>query len=156
MRELSPTSATVDSISPIIAQMNDLLSDDRVRYGNNTLTNAILKKLEQIYQLPDDWDSYGSPSLSKEKCDIAREIIFSIVSDDIPEPAVVPAAGGGVQFEWDFEGRSLEIEVIDKNTIVYLKEDTQENMDADDFNPSNTNITGVVNRLIRWLMTGAE
>jgi len=112
-----------------------------------------LEKLESVYHLPDNWDSYDSPALSDELYENAKTFLNSIKALDVPELAVVPVSGGGVQFEWQHGGRELEIEFSLSDKVEYLKvfenEFKNEEMEEGDFLPQDA-ATG--RNLLRWLI----
>jgi hypothetical protein len=82
---------------------------------------AMIQRLVELSQLAGDWDSYGSPPPSVGATKVATEIVRSPHFDFLPTPMVAPVSGGGVQFEWEIEPRTLEIEVYDSGAVGYLK-----------------------------------
>jgi hypothetical protein len=80
-----------------------------------------IKKLFQLLALPHDWDSYGSPPPSEDAVTAAVRLILDIDLDYFVSSRVVPVSGGGVQLEWSFDSRELEIEINDEGAGEYLK-----------------------------------
>ena len=76
------------------------------------LENA-LKKIDTIRQLPQDWDSYGSPPPNPVLCDLAEKLLFDIGELDVPEPFIAPSSGGLIYIKMKFDRRELEIELDD-------------------------------------------
>jgi len=114
----------------------------------NTLSN-----LDTIKQLPDNWDSYGSPPLDAKLYNNAKFFLQWIFSQFIiPEPFVVPVAGGGVQFEWQSRGRELEIEFSEPDSIEYLL--VFEDNEMVEGSIKNIIDTRAINDLIEWMITG--
>lgn len=71
---------------------------------------AALRRLQQLTQLPDDWDGYGSPPVGQNDARLAQAFLEH-AGFDIPEPTVVPYQGGGLQIEWSTNDCYLEIDV---------------------------------------------
>lgn len=86
------------------------------------IKEALLKSVEKIETLKDDWDSYGSPSFSSEVCSSAKLVIeFLPISAFLCNPAIVPCGGGrGINIEFQKNSKELEIEVL-KSELEYLK-----------------------------------
>ena len=80
-----------------------------------------IKKLLQLLALPPDWDSYGSLPPSEAAVRAAVRLVLGIDLDYLASPHVVPVSGGGVQLEWSFDSRELEIEINDEGAAEYLK-----------------------------------
>ena len=117
---------------------------------------AALKRLEKVASLPDDWDGEGSPATDPEIVIAALDLIDRLVRHGltgVPAPFVCPIAGGGLQFEWTSPRRHLEIEFVDKQTLVFLRWDLQsgEEPEADELP-----VTAVqeVRELIEWFARG--
>jgi len=101
-----------------------------VRLPPNATTNAgyivwpiwltiTLKRLKEISDYSDNWDSYGSPRLSRKAISQAKGFLLSLPAE-IREPMTVPVPCGGIQFEWQGDGRELEIEIRPDGRIEYL------------------------------------
>lgn len=111
-----------------------------------------LKQLNIIYNLPSNWDSYGSPSLSRELFETALKFVKYIKGSFLEsEPDVVPVSGGGVQFEWQFGGRELEIEFSNKSMVEYLKVYEDESMEEDAFDVEK--MSEEFPKLFSWLFS---
>jgi hypothetical protein len=67
--------------------------------------------LERLRDLQEDWNSHGARQVSADAVAESIALLRDIVTDDLPEPAVVPTVDGGVQFEWHEQGIDLEIAV---------------------------------------------
>lgn len=77
--------------------------------------------LDQLTNLPDNWDSYNSPSISSRLLMNAKNFLSSLEFENISPPRVVPISGGGIQFEWQYGNRELEVEFVEDNIVGYLK-----------------------------------
>jgi hypothetical protein len=58
--------------------------------------------LDELRDLREDWDGYGSPPPTEEAIALAELIINA-------EPRVVPLSSGGVQIEWPVAGAEISI-----------------------------------------------
>jgi len=66
--------------------------------------------LQELLELPANWDSYGARPIRAEVVAEAVDLLHKIVQPGTPQPAVVPTARGGLQLEWHIGGIDLEIE----------------------------------------------
>lgn len=79
-----------------------------------------LRRISALTQLPENWDSYGSPCVQRQAIQRAIEVIAAGQAEFTPVPRIVPVAGGGLQIEWDMGPRELEIEVLPDGSIEVL------------------------------------
>ena len=79
-----------------------------------------IKRLNEVLELPENWDSYGSRPVTRVAGDRAMEILTRSDIEYFLAPRVVPVSGGGLQLEWKSNNRSLEIEILDDGSIEYL------------------------------------
>lgn len=68
-------------------------------------------KMNQLLQLPPNWDSYGGQPVSLQSLGAALRLLFGLSKSTLPPPEVVPMSAGGVQLEWHQSGVDLEISV---------------------------------------------
>ncbi len=80
-----------------------------------------ITKILGLLSLPNDWDSYGSPPPTEIAATSAIQLVTDINLDYFLSPRVVPVPGGGVQLEWSFGPREVEIEIDDDGSVEYLK-----------------------------------
>ncbi|MEX0804430.1 MAG: hypothetical protein WD688_14105 [Candidatus Binatia bacterium] len=80
-----------------------------------------IRKLLQLLTLSHGWDSYDSPPPSEVAIMAAVRLILGIDIDYFVSPRIVPVSGGGVQLEWSFGSREVEIEINDERLAGYLK-----------------------------------
>lgn len=102
--------------------------------------------LEQIRKLPANWDGYMSPPISQDIAKSAEDFLNSLEYEDLPLPFVAPISGGTVQFEWKVQNRELEVEVVNGQTLGFLKVENGEPIsegEITDFSEIQT--------LIHWL-----
>jgi hypothetical protein len=111
-----------------------------------------LDHLNIISQMPDNWDSYGSPSLSKDLYSNAKAFICLLQDLFVFEtPDVIPVSGGGVQFEWQYQGRELEIEFSKPSEIAFLQVFENESMKEGVFSIDRMDIE--IRNFILWLFS---
>ena len=53
-------------------------------------------RLQELLDLPPNWDSYGSPPPTKAAIDTASRLLENL---GVPFPFVAPISGGGIQIE---------------------------------------------------------
>lgn len=77
----------------------------RVRLSHSLPTrpawlSAVISRAAELTALPPGWDSYGAPAISAGVVSEALSTLLEVVSENTPEPWVVPLSSGGLQFEW--------------------------------------------------------
>lgn len=104
-------------------------------------------ELRRMAALPDNWDGYGSPRITRAALDRARRILATGAGLNAPRPYIGPVTGGGIQTEWDAPGRALEIEVLPDGSLESLRitEDAASQVGA---LPSHEDVVAA----IRWLV----
>jgi hypothetical protein len=106
--------------SPDPLQVKILRALAELNEGRSGLRTAS-KRIRELATLEPDWDSYGAKQLSGLAVSIAYDLLLQL-----DEPAVrtlsfiAPLATGGLQFEWESEHRSLEVEMHGDGRIGYL------------------------------------
>jgi hypothetical protein len=97
--------------------------------SNSSISMLItaIRKLDELKNLPEDWDSYGADPISPNAIAKAKSIIISVVKsfsnaigDVVQLTDVIPIADGGVQLEWVGPHAELEIEISPNGTIGLL------------------------------------
>lgn len=84
----------------------------------------VVKQLSAIQNLSEGWDSRGAarPDVNVVKSALALlEKLYGAA--DIPKPHINPTPSGGVQLDWESEGRYFEIELIDPRIAEYYYQD---------------------------------
>lgn len=107
--------------------------------------------IDRIMLLPENWDSYGSPSIPEVLYKNAENFLRSLEVEHIEPPFVAPVSGGGIQFEWHNDDRDLEIEFVQFNVFGYLKVTANEPIAEGQFSVQDYNSARL---LIKWLKTG--
>ncbi|MBI2195029.1 MAG: hypothetical protein HYU36_23860 [Planctomycetes bacterium] len=120
----------------------------------NTLPDWLvetLKKIERLSQLSANWDSYGAQPVKAEILGLSIRLLGSLEGESLPNPLVSAGSAGTVDFEWQFQGRELEVEILDQDRVEYLKVYPDGRMEEGEISP---NFPDGLRRLIRWLLHG--
>lgn len=84
----------------------------------------ILRKLDILERLHEDWDSYGGAPPLPAAVQAARDLIYRALASPAGEKglpfAVAPVSGGGIQLEWRAPACALEVEVGAHGGFGYL------------------------------------
>ncbi len=108
------------------------------------------QELDRLGQFKPNWDAEGAAPMDPAVIDAARTFISRLPKNIASTPAVVPMRKGNLQFEWNAGPRSLELEIEDPETIHYLKWDSEQGIEEEDFFPVAD--TERAEMLIRWFM----
>jgi len=86
---------------------------DRVLFLGDLSPNQAeaMRRLGEIVNLPQNWDSYGSPPPTSTAIEIVMDLLLTIDNPSLPAPRVVPVSGGGLQLEWNVSPRELQLEI---------------------------------------------
>ena len=79
------------------------------------------KQLNEVRDLPAEWDGYGSPVLSEPAYQQACKLIFAVEVEFLPTPHLGPESGGAVQFDWCYGNHALELHFLADGSVSYLK-----------------------------------
>jgi len=89
----------------------------------DTWLASAFDELDELRQLPDNWDGEGSPAISGELLSTVAEALGRLKAQSVrryPVPVVVPVAGGRVQLEWRKADRYFEIEFLNTQAARYI------------------------------------
>lgn len=87
--------------------------------ANPWLRNA-QRKITELKQLPENWDSYGSRPIQSAAIEKAADLLAILSKLNLPQPQVFPVPGGGIQFEFQQDRRELELEILPDGSIEFL------------------------------------
>lgn len=124
--------------------------------AKSTWLQSTLKSLAEFRKLPDNWDSYNSPRITRAACQALRDILLQIDDNSLPEPFVCPVPGGGLQLEWEVGKRELELEFLPDGSIEFLTVDKNANHLEDSMTEGKVdgeNIIVIVQRVLEWLVS---
>jgi len=83
----------------------------------------LAEELEQLSELPEDWDHEGSPPISNDVLVCVGGVLSALsaeASKEYPPPTIVPVPGGRVQLEWRCSDQYFEIEFLSTDQLSYL------------------------------------
>jgi hypothetical protein len=112
---------------------------------------AAFANLRELAELPVNWDGYHSPAIDPAIVEQAGRILSALEIENVPVPSIGPVSGGGLQLEWQFAGRELEIEVLPDRSVQVLLVNGKE---MEEFALSSFNQVDEVRDLISWLVQG--
>lgn len=115
-----------------------------------TWQTALVEKISGYRSLPQNWNSYGSAPPSSLAIQEAIWFVTSMLDEKKPRPRVTPVSGGGIQFDWSFGERQIEIEFLHDGTIEYLLADTKTNDETPGRFDKPSRID--IGRLLSWLI----
>lgn len=99
------------------------------------------RALEDILQLPENWNSYGARRIDPEVAAAALTLLNQTMARATPPPIVTPTNRGGIVLEWHTRGIDLEIELVSTSRFHVFYEDDHtgqqwEDEVGTDFTPS--------------------
>ena len=108
-------------------------------YSNETLpkfdnlsSENLLNKIDGFHNLDSDWDSYGAEPITEIALDTAKKIVQLISTENYfsqkAEINVFPMRDGGVQFEFDRDISSAELEISPKGMLTFILFDDKSNV----------------------------
>lgn len=81
-----------------------------------------LKTLFSYRQLPQNWDSYGSPPPTADAVYSAQSILYLTLSTRVADvPHLRPLSGGGIQISWRGENRELDLAILKDGIVDFLQ-----------------------------------
>ncbi len=106
-------------------------------------------KISELAKLAENWDSYGSPRIQSAAIEQASRALDCLSSINLPPPQIFPVPGGGIQMEFEQNGRELEIEFMPDGAIGYLMVADNGEMREGPISPA---LSGDLCRLAYWLL----
>jgi hypothetical protein len=136
------------SMPSIDVQSQDITELKRpVRWLSFALANVA-----RIAELPHNWDGHGSPALGAKEREHVTKLLSSIDNADVPAPNIVPISGGGIQIEWQHNGRELELEIEGgSEDLIFLKVYQDGTTEENVYLIADLDRT---NELLNWLLSG--
>ena len=113
-----------------------------------------LDALDELEQLPQNWDTYGSDPIHPASLYKARALVANIGINTLPTPQVIPVSGGSIGLVWKLGRKELELEVKPDGAIEYLRtvgRPTQANRNAMNTGQVGNDYIRDVRLLIKWL-----
>lgn len=82
------------------------------------------QQFRAIADLPQGWDSYGSPPPDVKKLEAGWRLLLDLCrAGNLPKPQINPTRNGGVQFDWEEGPRYFEIDVEGRGEATYFWRD---------------------------------
>ena len=75
-----------------------------------------IRKINDLRNLPVDWDGYGSQQIEQRAIDTAVSVVLKLPKD-LSAPHVAPVPGGGIQLEWQ---SGTEVEILPNGSMELL------------------------------------
>jgi hypothetical protein len=97
-------------------------------YGVSSSLRKAQRKVTELSNLSENWDSYGSSSIQPPAIEMALKILSLVDRQGVATPQIFPVSGGGIQLEWQSGSRELELEILPNGMLEYLVVDEQKNM----------------------------
>jgi hypothetical protein len=129
-----PSSLAGNSVTPVV-------------YATAWLREAQHKVFE-LTQLRENWDSYGSRRIQQAAIEQTSAALRHLSMINLPSPQIFPVPGGGLQLEFEQDGRELEIEFLPDGSTEYLMVDSNGEMREGSI---PTGSKGDLYRLAYWL-----
>jgi hypothetical protein len=117
----------------------------RYSTGAEDLVDA---ELDRLGRLPANWDAQGAQPIDSRIIEAAKTLVRLLRYEPIGLPKIVPIRNGNLQFEWNENGRTLELEIETPSTIHFLKWDPTANIEEEDLYPIDDSDT--TKTLIAW------
>jgi hypothetical protein len=92
---------------------------------------GIVGRIEQLADLPRDWNGYGACPIDPNVIESALKLIDRLPGDAVSTPQVVPMTRGRLQFEWHRGRRSLELEIETPTLVHFLKYDADRGIEEE-------------------------
>lgn len=138
-------------------QVLELLNFDSTSKSSGLTQATALRKLDELRNLSEDWDSFGADPISQNAITQAKSIITSvmlafgsIIGNVVLLTDVIPIADGGVQLEWVGPHAELEIEVSPNGNIglLYISDSEDRRNYEESENNSLNDVQAKIGRLI--------
>jgi len=109
-----------------------------------------MRRLGEIAELPQNWDSYGSPPPTPIAVETVMDLLLKIDDRNLPFVRVVPVSGGGVQLEWCVSDRELQLEISGDGTAQYLQIENGQPIKEGEVAPTAEQIRSLLIWLVAW------
>jgi hypothetical protein len=113
---------------------------------------AALRAIHRLAAMDDNWDGYGSPRIQIAAKEGAGRLLCTLAMCEPPTPHIAPVPGGGLQFEWEHDGRELELEILPDGNLEFLATEESGEMVEGPLKAWNAEVPS----LIHWLLTGGR
>lgn len=85
----------------------------------------VMDAIRRFAALAPSWDSYGARPLNPSAVRRILGLLPALLSDNAPEPTIIPTREGGLQVEWHRNGIDLEVRVPPSGPIAHFFADAK-------------------------------
>jgi len=85
---------------------------------------SVARKLETFRAYQAGWDSYGAHSIDNEALEHAKRFLNDSLFSNLDKPFITPTSNGGIQVEWNRDGKALELEFVSLTELHYFYSDS--------------------------------
>lgn len=110
-----------------------------------------ISRVEQLAELPENWDSYGANGVALHSIDWARNLIAVLSRiNNVPAPLVSASPDGNVALSWNWNNdrRDLDVEVLPNGRLRYCYMDSEDK--SSDREGTTSDITVIAGILTAW------
>jgi hypothetical protein len=134
-----------------VAEYETRESTPRVQVNAWTVAShieSVVKRIQDLAQLPENWDSYGGRTISAVSVFSALQFVGTTVGPSTPHPSVVPTSEGGLQLEWHRAGVDLEVEFLPSGArSVYFFDSASNESWERELGPATRDVDEVIAKL---------
>lgn len=100
------------------------IEEKQPQYVINEQYKEVFRRVGQLVNLPDNWDSYGGKPITENCINDAFKILQYILdlrdinNIEVPAPFVAPLSSGGLQIEWEEGDRYLQIDLLSETSEI--------------------------------------
>lgn len=120
----------------VFVESGDFNEKIEVGDASPTWMEEAAQSLTTILNLEENWDSYGARRVTLDGAIAALTVLFNVMGDRTPMPAIIPTPSGNVQLEWHQFGIDLEVEITPSGRFSIFYEDEIESYE--DESPSRS------------------
>lgn len=120
---------------------------------NSNWARGVIRNVERLVTSHSyaDWDAEGASPLDSNLLPASLGVLAEFMTDEAPQPHVVPTQLGGLAFEWHTDNVSLEIEIQPHGQAVVYFRDSVTGEEWDD--ASWTEVHQRVGRILQHLIS---
>ena len=113
-----------------------------------------LAMIDELGNLRENWDGYGSPRIQVATLTHARNLVASVQVQELPAPFVSPVSSGAIGLHWRVGSREIELTILPDGQIEYLKvlDQDLEREEAMQAGVLAADRSSEVERMLKWLL----
>lgn len=91
-----------------------------IRLEPSTWLDQCLRRLQQLGELPENWDSYGAERVDPISIAVGQQLLVQLARvQGVEAPIVTASPDGNVCFGWDNGNKSVDVEVFSEGEFAY-------------------------------------